>query len=87
MSERGGPYNVKSLSKLVYMACREMGYHGYSAHGLRHLAGASLAEAGCSVHEIMSVLGHLTERQAMDYVRRANRKKLAASAMGKWNAE
>jgi hypothetical protein len=36
--------------------------------GLRHLAGAELAEARCSRHEIMSIIGHLTEREAAGYV-------------------
>ena len=35
----------------------------------------------------MSVLGHVTEDEAMHYVKQANRKKMAASAMAKWNAE
>jgi integrase len=80
-------YNDQSLSRLVADACEGLGFPGYSPHGLRHLAGASLAEAGCSVHEIMSILGHLTEKQAYVYVRQANRKKMAKSAMAKWNAE
>jgi integrase len=78
------PYTAKSLSALVASACQEAGFDGYSSHGLRHLAGAALAEAGCSVHEIMSILGHLTEKQAMEYTRQANRKLLAGSAMTKW---
>jgi integrase len=80
-------YNDQSLSRLLAEACEGLGFPGYSPHGLRHLAGASLAEAGCSVHEIMSILGHLTEKQAYEYVRQANRKKMAKSAMAKWNAE
>jgi enterobacteria phage integrase len=80
-------YNDQSLSRLISEACEGVGYPGHSPHGLRHLAGASLAEAGCSVHEIMSVLGHVTEDEAMHYVKQANRKKMASSAMAKWNAE
>jgi integrase len=59
-------------------------FPGYSPHGLRHLAGSALAEAGCSVHEIMSVLGHRTEAQAIEYVKQANRKIMATSAIAKW---
>jgi hypothetical protein len=43
-----------------------------------------LAEAGASVHEIMSILGDLTEKQAMEYTRQANRKKMTAHGMKKW---
>ena len=81
----GKPYTAKSLSARISETCRDLGFDGYTAHGLRHLAGASLAEAGCSVHEIMSVLGHVTEEEAMKYVKQANRKKMAGSALRKWN--
>lgn len=84
MSERGGPYRATSLTNLVCSACAELGYAGYSAHGLRHLAGAALAEAGCSPQEIMAILGHLTEKQANEYCRQARRKVMAKSAMVKW---
>jgi hypothetical protein len=53
---------------------------------LRHLAGASLAEAGCTAPQIMAVLGHLTEKQALHYVRQANRIRLGDDAMANWEA-
>jgi integrase len=74
-SNRHTRYNDQSLSRLIAEACEGMGFPCYSPHGLRHLAGASLAEADCSVHEIMSVLGHVTEDEAMHYVKQANRKR------------
>jgi enterobacteria phage integrase len=85
---RGGkPMTGDYLGEIIREAVKDLGYPGYSAHGLRHLAGASLAEAGCSVHEIMAVLGHVTEKQAIEYTRQANRKVLAGNAVGKWEAE
>jgi hypothetical protein len=51
--------------------------------GLRHLTGAELAEAGCLLHEIMSIIGHLTEREAAGYVKLAQRKRMARSGMEK----
>jgi integrase len=86
VSNWGRPYRADSLSALISEACTDLGFDGYTAHGLRHLAGAALAEAGCSVHEIMSILGHLSEKQAMEYVRQANRKVMARNAMEKWDA-
>jgi integrase len=83
-SERGTPYRATSITNQVCSACKELGFPGHSPHGLRHLAGSSLAEAGCTPHEIMSVLGHVTEREALDYVKQANRKVMARSAMDKW---
>ena len=71
---------------MICNACTELGWPGYSPHGLRHLAGAALAEAGASMDEIMAILGHLTEDEARVYVQQARRKVMAKSAMRKWEA-
>jgi integrase len=81
-----GPYTAKSLGNLVCNACAELGFPGYSPHGLRHLAGAALAEAGATIDEIMSVLGHTTDKAARIYVQQASRKVMAKNAMEKWEA-
>jgi integrase len=83
-TKRGTPFKAGSVTKMIGLACEELGFPGYSPHGLRHLAGAELAEAGCSMHEIMSILGHLTEKEAAGYVKQAQRKKMAQSGMDKW---
>jgi integrase len=85
MSSRGSRFNEESLTRLIREACTEVGFPGFTPHGLRHAAGSALAEAGCSVHEIMAVLGHITENEAAEYARQANRKTLATSAMAKWD--
>jgi hypothetical protein len=36
------------------------------------------------MHEIMSILGHLTEREAATYVKQTQRKRMAQSGMNKW---
>ena len=82
----GNPFRSASLWEPDNQACIALGFPGYTPHRLRHLAGSALAEAGCSVHEIMSILGHRSERQAIEYVGQANAKRMAASAMAKWNA-
>ena len=41
-------------------------------HGLRKAAGRRLAEAGCTPHEIMAVLGHKTLAEAERYTRDAD---------------
>jgi integrase len=81
-----GPFTGSGLGNLIAETVTALGFPGYSPHGLRHLAGAALAEAGASVHEIMSILGHVTEKQAMEYTRQANRKVMAAHGMAKWDA-
>jgi integrase len=83
----GAPYRATSLTNMIIIACKDAGFPGFSPHGLRHSAGSALAEAGCSVHEIMSILGHTTEKEAYEYVRQANRKVMAKSGVDKWEAK
>jgi integrase len=83
-SERGAPFRATSITNQFCTVCKMLGFPGYSPHGLRHLAGSELVEAGCSVHEVMSILGHLTEAEANEYVTQARRKVMARSAMDKW---
>lgn len=52
-------------------------------HGLRKDAGRRLAEAGCSAHEIMSILGHRSLAEAERYRKEADQKRLAAAAIGR----
>lgn len=64
--------------------CREAGVpEGRSPHGLRKACGVRLAEAGCTAHEIMAILGHKTLSEAQKYTQEADRKKLGRSAMEK----
>jgi integrase len=86
-SSRGGGFRATSLTTMICNACTELGFPGYSPHGLRHLAGAALAEAGATMDEIMAILGHLTEDEARGYVQQAGRKVMARSAMEKWEAK
>jgi len=83
-SSTGDRYQATSLTNLIIVECKRLGFPGFSPHGLRHLAGAALAEAGCTVDEIMSILGHKTEGEARVYVQQANRKIMAASGVLKW---
>lgn len=53
---------------------------GLSYHGLRHTAGKLLAEAGCSVDDIMVVLG-VTREMAEHYSKEAERVKRASAAI------
>jgi integrase len=52
-------------------------------HRLRKAAGRRLAEAGCTAHEIMAVLGHKTLAEAERYTREADHAKLATAAVVK----
>ncbi|WP_215755322.1 tyrosine-type recombinase/integrase [Acetobacter sp. P5B1] len=56
-----------------------------SPHGLRKAAGRRLAEAGCTPHQIASILGHKTLSETMRYTQSARQKTLAQQAIGKYN--
>jgi integrase len=83
-SSAGDRYQATSLTNMVIQQCKDLGFPGFSPHGQRHLAGAALAEAGCTVDEIMSILGHKTEGEARVYVQQANRKVMASAGVLKW---
>ena len=50
-------------------------------HGLRKTAARTLAEVGCSVHEIMSVTGHKSMAEVANYTKGAQQKELATAAI------
>jgi integrase len=52
-------------------------------HGLRKAAARRLAEAGCSVHEIMAITGHRTLAEVERYTKATEQKRLARTAMGR----
>lgn len=54
---------------------------GLNVHGLRKLAAASLAEAGCSTKEIAAITGHRTLSMVELYTASAERKQLAEAAI------
>jgi site-specific recombinase XerD len=58
-----------------------------SLHGLRKAGARRLAEAGASAKEIMSVTGHRTLSEVQRYIDRADKAKLAESAIAKLRAK
>jgi integrase len=57
--------------------------HRLSLHGLRKALGRRLAEAGCSPHEIMAVLGQTEIASAAIYTKMYDRAQTAGGAMDK----
>lgn len=82
-TEYGTPYSTpKGLQNKFREWCRKAGTDpACSFHGLRKAAGARMAEAGCTPHQIMAVLGHTTHQQAATYTAKAARAGLADDAM------
>lgn len=62
--------------------CREAGIEtGRSPHGLRKACGRRLTEAGCTPHEIGSILGHRTLSEMQKYTESAGQELMADRAM------
>ena len=69
---------------MIRTATAEIGAPECSAHGLRCNAANALAEAECSVPEIMAITGHKTFKEAQRYASHRDQKKLARQAITKW---
>lgn len=67
---KGKPVTADALSYEIHQAVRKVdGMPHRSLHGLRYAAAAMLEEAGCSVIEISSIIGHRTYQMAIKYAR------------------
>jgi integrase len=83
-TQRGLPFTVDGFGQWLRDAITAAGLPlECQPHGLRKAAGRRLAEAGCTAHEIMAVLGHKTLTEAERYTREADQAKLATTALAK----
>jgi integrase len=81
------PFTVDGFSQWMRDAITKAGLPlDCQPHGLRKAAGRRLAEAGCTAHEIMAVLGHRTLTEAERYTREADQAQLATAALAKLEA-
>jgi len=81
--EQGRPYKADTLTVMVCRQLHAIGIKGYTVHGLRKNAAQALAEAGCTISEIMAITGHRSPAMAMHYAKRAEKKHLARAAINK----
>jgi integrase len=77
--------NAQTLSHAIRNRLHALGYTDYVMHGLRKNAGMELAEAGATVFEIMSVLGHKTPKMAMFYCEQAQQRPMNEAGVDKWD--
>ena len=84
VTEFGRPFSAAGFGNRFRKWCDEAGLPHCSAHGLRKAGSARLAELGASDREIMAITGHQTAKEVDRYTKGARQKKLAASAMKKW---
>lgn len=76
----GKPYSPSALRKVLRKHVGD-----YVPHGLRKNAVNALLEAGCSAAMVSSITGQ-TMQIVEQYAVKRNNRKLAKTAMGKWNA-
>lgn len=75
-TEWGKPFTVDGFSGWMRDAMTSAGLTlDCRPHGLRKTFGRKLADAGCTAHEIMAALGHLTLAEAERYTREADRRR------------
>lgn len=78
----GRPWKPIYLTMAMRAALRELGMRdALNVHGLRKLAATTLAEAGCSAHEIAAITGHKTLAMVQLYTASADQERLAAGAI------
>jgi integrase len=81
VSERRRPFSVAGFGNWLRTRCDEAGLPHCAAHGLRKAGASIAAENGASEHQLMSIFGWATLKEAERYTRAAPRKKMAGDAM------
>lgn len=81
VTEFGKPFTANGFGNWFRKRCNEAGLPHCSAHGLRKAGATVAAENGATEHQLMAIYGWESPKQAALYTRKANRKRLAASAM------
>ncbi|MFT8366259.1 MAG: tyrosine-type recombinase/integrase [Gluconobacter cerinus] len=84
-SRSGLPLHAGTATNTVMALTRALGMReGLNIHGLRKLAAAELANAGCSIHEIAAITGHKSLSMISLYTASASQENMAISAVKKW---
>jgi len=84
LTEYGRPFSEKGFGQWMADAIDAAGLpDACVTHGIRKAAARRLAEAGCTAHEIMSITGHTSLKEAQRYAEAASRELLATRAIGK----
>jgi integrase len=81
VTDQGYPFTGNGFGNKMRQWCDEAGLPECASHGLRKAGAAIAAENGATAHQLMSIFGWLTLKEAERYTRAAAQRKLAASAM------
>lgn len=82
---KGNPWRPANLSKQLQIALAKIdGFPaGRNIHGLRKLAAANLAQAGCTLHEIAAITGHRSLGMLQLYTQSVDQERLAEAAIAR----
>lgn len=80
-TEYGRPFTANGFGNKFGEWCDEAGLPHCTSHGLRKAGAAMAAENGAIAHQLMSIFGWLTLKEAERYTRAAEQKRLAEGAM------
>jgi integrase len=81
VTELGKPFTAAGFGNWFRDRCDEAGLPQCSAHGLRKCAATRLADAGCSLHQVMAITGHRSMSEVARYTKAADQARLAREAM------
>lgn len=87
VTEFNKPFTVNGLGNKMRQWCDEAGLLQCSMHGLRKAGATIAAENGATDEQLMAIFGWTTKAQTTHYTKKANRRRLAASAADKLNPE
>ncbi|MBV6633860.1 MAG: tyrosine-type recombinase/integrase [Alphaproteobacteria bacterium] len=83
VTQSGKAFSDAGFGNYFRAVCDAAGLNHCSAHGLRKSMSDTIAEAGGTDHEVMSVTGHQTIAEVQRYTKAARRDRIANSAMDK----
>jgi integrase len=81
VTEHGQPFTANGFGNKMRQWCDGANLPECTAHGLRKAGATIAAENGATAHQLMSIFGWLTLKEAERYTRAAEQKRLAAGAM------
>jgi hypothetical protein len=84
VNENGQAFAADGFGNKMHDWCDDAGLPHCTSHGLRKTGAAIAAENGATSHELMSIFGWLTLKEAERYTRAAEQKKSWAARWRCW---
>jgi integrase len=81
VTEFGKPFSAKGFSSKMRQWCNTAGLPHCTAHGLRKAGAVIAAHNGATPHQLMSIFGWRTLKEAERYTKAADQRRIASGAM------